>query len=1652
MKNTKSNYLHKKQIKKKSRRKTYYIILLSLAAIVVFTTVYSLILPAITMEKETQVLNCALNIHQHTEQCYDSEGNLTCGEADVVIHSHDDNCYDKDGNLACKLPQVLAHKHSNSCYNKKGDLICTETEVEEHTHTDECYDKDGTLICGKLNTIKHVHDSSCFTSTQSTEGGSAENGISTLSDTSGDTNSSETTSSTESSSALGRSMSRAGTLNVDCGYNKEDGSIWWGDSSAARVAKADIKEGTQYVISGVNDNNVMSDQTITIDGKTYLKATLKRDMGDYTQYECWCFEKAAGTDNYYVYFLKTNEDGSTTKLYLHFTGEATDGWQGNKVVQTALTDDKAQANVFTMTKPPESAADYQNHIILKSTHDGIDYYVNSDSDDNGYGATLKWIGYTGESIGNYLIVSDYGRDAEHTAKRVSTDTSINSIINLFDYWITPNQTDSDSQDPVVNSDLMNSKINNGHDFKFTKGTSEGSCKLNYWTQAGQLPRQGIVSNNLVDRYPVLSGNNDVNGTESTESLRYLFDPEYVHEGKESFENVGGLLKLDDEGYYSYDCFKNMAEFDEKSNYVRLYDKPGVTGSGDTGQFFPFNKAPEIMAAGRQDEVINHYFGMTLTTRFVQRYDGFTDEKKGTPTTFHFSGDDDVWIFIDDVLVGDVGGIHDAASIDIDFSTGKVKVGVVGSETAAPEITLKECFERAGKTNTNWNGNTFENSTMHTLKFFYLERGNNASNMSLKFNLNEIPVTALEKSDEYGEPVEGAKFAFYAAKGDNKENEPADDIYHMVYNKGSKDIVTLPDEYSYAENGDILDSSGNTLAEALYVGTTDSEGRLELLDADGMPYSIEEIEAKFGNKFILREIGLPETYRQVGNEIHLKVFEGESQKVIVSDNTEDSGARALTDLRTTATDTIYLREKNQDPNINQPVVKKQQYCDPHTGKYTGTMFSVVVKCTGETYVNENGDRLVAKDNVDKLLTSTKFWTPLYGDDENGYKLVDMTGKDFYTAAIEAAQKKVEFNKAKLNSSDADYNNKIYEGVTLQHQTNGTMQLYMDDLPGHIRFYYNMLPKERKNRTRYTVFYFWTDKSSLEEATANDTYLVNTRSINYSGIEYSGFDRVFSAVIDVPNLVNDVYVQKVDENHNLIDGATFAMYRVEQQENGEIHYLASDGSYRPLPENAKPNKETGVIQGDGFTISPPEFYIDPTKPDKKPAVDTTHDFKDGNHYAGTVRFVNIPRGQYIIKEIKAPPGYKINTNDVMFMVTDYTAYANAGVKGDGIIVGRGPGYLVKPMHALAPEDDINNTLTWIYARMRVSQPSTSFADIGDMSKIRGYITKNNLSDTVSPNVADAFRANLMFAKGQVGAAFNYVPDPDRNPSAGAYGYRRIFTDTGWPYYEIYQDYDYGLEQTKTHEANKGIVDYYNWSEKKIGSITNLFSRTTYVRVIDKENDITLEPKKVDSSNAEVKLSGAQFRLYRLNAEGAKEYYVKNVDVQQAPTTASEETTAGESPTVSENKKYVESVSWSTEADKAFVVTTGADGLSITPTSPDPNDPNKAPTPNFTELKNGTYYLEEIKAPNGYALPTKSVELKVALPEMTGDPSSGCTLSKRLDEETNAYTYTITVPNSTGYELPATGGSGTIIYTAGGMMLILISLVCGYRQKRRCERRFK
>lgn len=476
-----------------------------------------------------------------------------------------------------------------------------------------------------------------------------------------------------------------------------------------------------------------------------------------------------------------------------------------------------------------------------------------------------------------------------------------TVINLFDYWTTSQEAGDFTPNPNLNSG-----INKNRDLKFSMGNNASG--MNNWT-GSSAPYSGMVQNTLDSNgYPTLRTSYS-EGIFYTTSLDYLFnnydsttDGASKVEGKKAYTNVDGLMQVNDDGYYYYDSTRNFASYDSTTNGMKLYNKPAVQFGNTNGQFFPFNSGTQVfdeenkslrakgVNAGSNN--VNHWFGVSMSTHFMQPVDGKTTTNKDI--TYEFSGDDDVWVYIDGVLVGDLGGIHDAASLNINFNTGDIKIN------GASNGTLLSKYEAAGKKDEiQWKGNTFADNTYHTLKFFYLERGNYASNMSLKFNLKLMPDNEISKVDQYGNAVKGAEYALYEATRTETNGETA-----------------------YKETGRQLCS-----------GSTSANGSLILKADDGATINFEELYKKdIGPYYILRETKAPDGYRKT-KPVWLEY--DPKTGAVTTENQWDSGIHANSRIMITAPTVFYDREGNQIPQNPDGTLRE------------GSVFAIVYKKTGDS---------------------------------------------------------------------------------------------------------------------------------------------------------------------------------------------------------------------------------------------------------------------------------------------------------------------------------------------------------------------------------------------------------------------------------------------------------------------------------------------------------------------------------------------------------------------------------------------------------------------------------------------------------------------------------------------------------------------------------
>ncbi len=909
--------------------------------------------------------------------------------------------------------------------------------------------------------------------------------------------------------------------------------------------------------------------------------------------------------------------------------------------------------------------------------------------------------------------------SDHT---VQTVNPTGTTVNLFDYWVVDGDNDSSKN---INNDNKNNNtgINKDHQLKFNGGAGTG---INKWT--GKIGTAGygrlqFVKDQLVKGYPEIkagtytSQGQGANYTD--ESLAYLFNNDSQANGKQDgkavYNNVQGLFQLKD-GYYVYDSYGsrgNYAVYNSTTNSFDVYDKAGVykdsVSDANRGQFFPFDSADKVfeeknsqlspigITDGTNDK-LNHHFGMSMTTEFVQPNGGKTT--KNEDMIFKFSGDDDVWVYIDDVLVGDLGGIHEKATLDINFATGEVKVGHIdgadGDEQEIEKTTIKAKFDAAGADTTNFSGSTFRDSTKHTLSFFYLERGAGASNMSLKFNLTTLPSSEVEKVNQNGEAVQGATFALYQS-----------------------------------------DADWNEQGEAIAQGTTGANGQLVLrMKSDGSVLSFDNQHADGHDYFVLKEEGLPEGYRSsltssttaTPGELHLQykqaaasgtggVVVAPETTVTTADGKQWTGSRMwLNGGYLAAKETISLSKETVD--------KKGHAIS------SGTTFAVVLKLTG-----------AGEDH-----TSEDAWTAVTGNPLDGYKLCSKHG---IAGAVEAAQ-----------SADTS---------VFAVNTKGDYEVTVRSLPGDIEKYAAML--QDKSQSEYTVAAYHTTASSLAEATTENTSMVEYQSIN----------RQFSTVIHLTNVQNRLFVQKVDDLGEPVNGATFELYKANDVTGN------SPSTYAIKP-NATPYD---TVQAKGMTY-PYEIKGAACFP------------LDSNNHAP------LTKGTYYLRESLSPDGYEINSTITKVIVDDSGVYVDAGEKNDGVRSMSGPGSLIASLAQFGSPDSIDNTLTHIKGKLQ----SVTGADV------KGNLTwgQTSTAEGVTPSLKNDLM-HMRYDKATQGTktVLRYVEDKGVRDGQLA----TIFADTGINRMALYQEDDpsYIDDASKTR-TNLGTLQ-----------LNHLFTTATAVQYTDR-----------------------------------------------------------------------------------------------------------------------------------------------------------------------------------------------------------------------------
>ena len=559
------------------------------------------------------------------------------------------------------------------------------------------------------------------------------------------------------SEAAGTNSLKAGSEPEYWTFTNVDGYYTIKNSSGKYLAM----DGSGNLITVTSASSDQAKWSVTVNGDGTI--ALYRLLYSYvynTSYPQY-INRSGGNGNFITY--GTFDSNCKIKLYQEngkctawFDG--TDGMGTSATYYSGATNTKQECDAGTTITLPSTAGstelyDYELNGWYDVTH-GV-YYKPGDSvtivEDTVFYA--EWIAesydFGSSSSSGKTVVSNQ----PDTSSFITTDVfDYNELFNLYSATLKSSKVTGDSHDETWGLDTSADSL----DFAFQNWA--------YWNRSGEKSiafLQDLDQKNRLETTKTATQMGDriltsqdsdvikkVFGTKTEMGKQYLGEGDKLYQYEKSSSSEWY-------GYYYYDSAKNAASYNKTEQRFYVYTQPeyingqewGTDGwydksSADTTAFLPFNDGST--AYDEKTGQTNYWFGIKSTVDFYLPDDpgsnsGDCNRAVGDKDMkFHFSGDDDVWVFVDDELVLDLSGIHGRLSGDINFSTGKVTTN--GKETNLPS-SIK--------------------SGDHKLTFYYLERGSSESNCSIYFNLAPRYSLELSKKDsESNKTLAGAEFGVY----------------------------------------------------------------------------------------------------------------------------------------------------------------------------------------------------------------------------------------------------------------------------------------------------------------------------------------------------------------------------------------------------------------------------------------------------------------------------------------------------------------------------------------------------------------------------------------------------------------------------------------------------------------------------------------------------------------------------------------------------------------------------------------------------------------------------------------------------------------------------------------------------------------------------
>lgn len=755
-----------------------------------------------------------------------------------------------------------------------------------------------------------------------------------------------------------------------------------------------------------------------------------------------------------------------------------------------------------------------------------------------------------------------------------------------------------------------------------------------------------------DGYPKLTKNNN-------KSIKDLF----LATDKTEVNHLFIQSVYDETGYFYYNSAENFATLkDNNGNTTKkftVYNQLGTPSDRSDywfkrGNFMPYNRlnTGKVKNYNQYDdegtlldgsdpryyealygfkEKENFLFGMYGVAEFYQPVKGQVNNED---MIFEFTGDDDMVVYIDGVLVLDLGGIHDAQSGYINFADGKVGFTDHATNTKVvwKETNIYDQYSAARKLKkTSWKEGTktFADGTKHKIQFFYMERGLGASNLKIKVNIPPIPDGSvnIQKLVEGLNATQAAKES-YTLQLRMKAKDASD--FTVASNQKYTLTSTGSKTYHTDENGKFTIHGTDT---ANFAGIAEGT-RIEVTEPEfGRIYEVSYTAYDSNKKEIKGEVKVPSagyvdvkvTNNAQDNPKSLtivKKFEVNDQK---ADNAPDAdGANKFKD----ATFTLYQKGENEtEYEILYKNIKYSSF-EGTAGSKSYTFedldptktYKVIENITSETDGGSSTTPYTGTDYAIGDITETTSWTTgttsgeisLQTKKEDGtYQYYD--NKVTFVNKYHSPSVNVEFTKV-----DADHPNTGLEGAKFALYTDVTettaYKTATSDKDGKVTF--TELPYDTKTGATYY----------MKEIQAPSGYVLDNRTIYKISIVVTGTE-VTSSISKVA------------------DGSAISDKKIKNAAM-QITFFKKDAN-----DASKSIEAKFEIKKDGTKLA-----------NFGEITDEKGQFKVTS--AGTT-LTHLPDGSYELTEITAPAGYNLLTQKIGFTITDGKLQETTQNNIDGIV---------------------------------------------------------------------------------------------------------------------------------------------------------------------------------------------------------------------------------------------------------------------------------------------------------------------------------------------------------------------------------------------------